>query len=102
MSGLPPRGFPGRWLRIGSFPASAACNVSPSPDVVTPSPINLPVAFLMKDILFLAASFHLLKQDLTRVHRVGPESSVELRAIDTCSRFGRPGRYAVIGSTHAS
>jgi uncharacterized membrane protein YkgB len=26
----------------------------------------LPVAFLMKDILFLAASFYLLKQDLTR------------------------------------
>lgn len=26
----------------------------------------LPMAFLMKDILFLAASFHLLKQDLTR------------------------------------
>lgn len=28
--------------------------------------MNLPVAFLMKDILFLAASFYLLKQDLTR------------------------------------
>lgn len=27
--------------------------------------MNLPVAFLMKDILFLAASFYLLKQDLT-------------------------------------
>ncbi len=26
----------------------------------------LPVAFLMKDFLFLAASFYLLKQDLTR------------------------------------
>jgi uncharacterized membrane protein YkgB len=29
--------------------------------------MNLPVAFLMKDILFLAASFYLLKQDLMRV-----------------------------------
>src|SRR6185437_1378042 len=28
--------------------------------------MNLPVAFLMKDVLFLAASFYLLKQDLTR------------------------------------
>lgn len=28
--------------------------------------MNLPVAFLMKDILFLAASFYLLKQDLAR------------------------------------
>ena len=27
----------------------------------------LPVAFLVKDFLFLAASFYLLKQDLTRV-----------------------------------
>jgi hypothetical protein len=27
--------------------------------------MNLPVAFLMKDILFLAASLYLLKQDLT-------------------------------------
>lgn len=27
--------------------------------------MNLPVAFLMKDVLFLAASFYLLKQDLT-------------------------------------
>ncbi len=26
----------------------------------------LPVAFLMKDFLFLSASFYLLKQDLTR------------------------------------
>ena len=29
----------------------------------------LPVAFLMKDFLFLAASFYLLKQDLTRAAR---------------------------------
>ena len=29
----------------------------------------LPVAFLMKDFLFLAASFYLLKQDVTRVAR---------------------------------
>jgi uncharacterized membrane protein YkgB len=28
--------------------------------------MGLPVAFLMKDFLFLAASFYLLKQDLTR------------------------------------
>jgi hypothetical protein len=27
----------------------------------------LPVAFLVKDFLFLAASFYLLKQDFTRV-----------------------------------
>ena len=30
------------------------------------SGMYLPVAFLMKDFLFLAASFYLLKQDLTR------------------------------------
>lgn len=31
--------------------------------------MGLPVAFLMKDILFLAASFYLLKQDLTHAAR---------------------------------
>jgi len=31
--------------------------------------MGLPVAFLMKDFLFLAASFYLLKQDLTREAR---------------------------------
>ena len=28
--------------------------------------MTLPLGFLMKDVLFLAASFYLLKQDLTR------------------------------------
>jgi uncharacterized membrane protein YkgB len=32
--------------------------------------VYLPVAFLMKDFLFLAASFYLLKQDLTRAARL--------------------------------
>ena len=42
--------FPNAWAaEAGGFPA-----------------MNLPVAFLIKDILFLAVSFHLLKQDLTR------------------------------------
>jgi uncharacterized membrane protein YkgB len=42
--------FPNAWAaEAGGFPA-----------------IYLPVAFLMKDFLFLAASFYLLKQDLTR------------------------------------
>jgi uncharacterized membrane protein YkgB len=42
--------FPNAWAaEAGGFPA-----------------MYLPVAFLMKDILFLAASFYLLKQDLTR------------------------------------
>ena len=41
--------FPDAWAReAGGFPA-----------------MYLPVAFLMKDFLFLAASFYLLKQDLT-------------------------------------
>jgi uncharacterized membrane protein YkgB len=31
--------------------------------------MTLPLGFLMKDVLFLAASFYLLKQDLTRVAR---------------------------------
>ena len=31
--------------------------------------MTLPLGFLMKDILFLAASFYLLKQDLTRAAR---------------------------------
>jgi uncharacterized membrane protein YkgB len=42
--------FPNAWAaEAGGFPA-----------------MYLPVAFLMKDVLFLAASFYLLKQDLTR------------------------------------
>ena len=42
--------FPNAWAaEAGGFPA-----------------MYLPVGFLMKDFLFLAASFHLLKQDLTR------------------------------------
>ena len=42
--------FPNAWApEAGGFPA-----------------MYLPVAFLMKDFLFLAASFYLLKQDLTR------------------------------------
>lgn len=42
--------LPGAWAaEAGGFPV-----------------MNLPVAFLMKDILFLAASFYLLKQDLAR------------------------------------
>ena len=42
--------FPNAWAaEAGGFPA-----------------MLLPVAFLMKDVLFLAASFYLLKQDLTR------------------------------------
>ncbi len=42
--------FPDAWaVEAGGFPA-----------------MYLPVAFLMKDILFLAASFYLLKQDLMR------------------------------------
>jgi uncharacterized membrane protein YkgB len=42
--------FPNAWAtEAGGFPA-----------------MYLPVAFLMKDILFLAASFYLLKQDLMR------------------------------------
>jgi hypothetical protein len=28
--------------------------------------MTLPTGFLIKDVLFLVASFHLLKQDLTR------------------------------------
>lgn len=43
--------FPNAWaIEAGGFPA-----------------MYLPVAFLMKDILFLAVSFYLLKQDLRRV-----------------------------------
>jgi uncharacterized membrane protein YkgB len=43
--------FPGAWAtEAGGFPA-----------------MYLPVAFLMKDVLFLAASFYLLKQDFARV-----------------------------------
>jgi uncharacterized membrane protein YkgB len=42
--------FPNGWAaEAGGFPA-----------------MYLPIAFLMKDFLFLAASFYLLKQDLTR------------------------------------
>jgi uncharacterized membrane protein YkgB len=42
--------FPDAWAtEAGGFPA-----------------MYLPVAFLMKDVLFLAVSFYLLKQDLTR------------------------------------
>jgi uncharacterized membrane protein YkgB len=42
--------FPNAWaVEAGGFPA-----------------MYLPIAFLMKDLLFLAASFYLLKQDLTR------------------------------------
>jgi uncharacterized membrane protein YkgB len=45
--------FPNAWAaEAGGFPA-----------------MYLPVAFLMKDFLFLAASFYLLKQDLTREAR---------------------------------
>jgi uncharacterized membrane protein YkgB len=43
--------FPNAWAtEAGGFPA-----------------MYLPVAFLLKDVLFLAASFYLLKQDLMRV-----------------------------------
>jgi uncharacterized membrane protein YkgB len=42
--------LPGAWAReAGGFPI-----------------MTLPLGFLMKDVLFLAASFYLLKQDLTR------------------------------------
>jgi uncharacterized membrane protein YkgB len=45
--------FPNAWAtEAGGFPA-----------------MYLPVAFLMKDFLFLAASFYLLKQDLARAAR---------------------------------
>jgi uncharacterized membrane protein YkgB len=45
--------FPDAWAaEAGGFPA-----------------MYLPVAFLMKDFLFLAASFYLFKQDLTRAAR---------------------------------
>ena len=45
--------FPNAWAaEAGGFPA-----------------MYLPVAFLVKDFLFLAASFYLLKQDLTRAAR---------------------------------
>jgi len=52
--------FPNAWAQeAGGFPA-----------------MYLPVAFLMKDFLFLAASFYLLKQDLTRAaHEDGAELS---------------------------
>ena len=40
--------------------------------------MDLPVAFLMKDFLFLAASFYLLKQDLTRAAQ---EDGAELSSI---------------------
>ncbi len=50
--------LPGGWAReAGGFPI-----------------MTLPLGFLMKDILFLAASFYLLKQDLTRAARETPRS----------------------------
>jgi hypothetical protein len=36
--------------------------------------MTLPLGFLMKDVLFLAASFYLLKQDLTRAARATTRS----------------------------
>jgi uncharacterized membrane protein YkgB len=53
--------FPNAWAaEAGGFPA-----------------MYLPVAFLMKDFLFLAASFYLLKQDLTHAaSEDGPELSL--------------------------
>jgi hypothetical protein len=51
----------------------------------------LPVAFLMKDFLFLAASFYLLKQDLTRGAEDRAESSLPdwERAGDRANVAGR-------------
>lgn len=53
--------LPGAWaLEAGGFPA-----------------MYLPVAFLMKDVLFLVVSFYLLKQDLTR-------AAIEIRRDASC------------------
>ena len=52
--------FPNAWAaEVGGFPA-----------------MYLRVAFLMKHLLFLAASFYLLKQDLTRAARQSAEPSL--------------------------
>jgi uncharacterized membrane protein YkgB len=55
--------FPNAWaVEAGGFPA-----------------MYLPVAFLMKDFLFLAASFYLLKQDLIRAAlKIAPNRSRRL------------------------
>jgi uncharacterized membrane protein YkgB len=69
--------FPNAWAaEAGGFPA-----------------MYLPVAFLMKDFLFLAASFYLLKQDLTRGAEDRAESSLldRERAGDRASVAGRVG-----------
>jgi uncharacterized membrane protein YkgB len=56
--------------------------------------MNLPVAFLMKDVLFLAASFYLFKQDLTRAGlEVAPDrapSDAQSRVIWRGLRHDRP------------
>ena len=60
--------FPNAWAaEAGGFPA-----------------MSLPVAFLTKDFLFLAASFYLLKQDLTR-------AALEEMALNSVPRLGREG-----------
>jgi uncharacterized membrane protein YkgB len=67
--------FPNAWAaEAGGFPA-----------------MYLQVAFLMKDFLFLAASFYLLKQDLTRGAEDRAESSLRdrERAADGANVAGR-------------
>jgi uncharacterized membrane protein YkgB len=67
--------FPNAWAaEAGGFPA-----------------MYLPVAFLMKDFLFLAASFYLFKQDLTRAAEDRAESSLPgpERAGDGANMAGR-------------
>jgi uncharacterized membrane protein YkgB len=73
--------FPNAWAaEAGGFPA-----------------MYLPVAFLMKDVLFLAASFYLLKQDLTRAAQDSAESSsTGLR--EEQERIGRVARPAVVAN----
>jgi uncharacterized membrane protein YkgB len=73
--------FPNAWAaEAGGFPA-----------------MYLPVAFLMKDVLFLAASFYLLKQDLTGAVRDTAElSSMDLR--EEQERIARVARPVVVAS----
>jgi len=66
-------------IRIASRCADTAASNARSPRMVTFTAVSphtnkaggfpimtLPLGFLMKDVLFLVASFYLLKQDLTR------------------------------------
>ena len=73
--------FPNAWAaEAGGFPA-----------------MYLPVAFLMKDFLFLAASFYLLKQDLTRAAWDSAESRlIGLR--EEQERIARVARPVVVAS----